>query len=166
MSLPAMSIAKPMPTVSRRPWPLWMGLLLVTLIMLAVAWQRQQPPVAEQSVELKWQRLLRFEDRPGGDIAIIDAKNRQEVARLQGEHGFARGALRTLARERMRRELGPELPFELSAYVDGKLVLRDPATGERIHLEAFGASNVAVFAQLHHIGLTAQSSSSSPGASP
>ncbi|MEY3665981.1 MAG: hypothetical protein RLZZ153_2163 [Pseudomonadota bacterium] len=160
-----MSVIKPLPTVSRRPWPLWVGLLLVTLIMLAVAWQRQQPPAPEQSVDLKWQRLLRFEDRPGGDIAIIDAKNRQEVARLQGEHGFARGALRTLARERLRRDLGPELPFELSAYADGKLVLRDPATGERIHLEAFGPSNVAVFAQLQRIGLTAQSSSS-PGVSP
>ena len=124
-----MSIIKPVPTVSRRPWPLWMGLLLVTLIMLAVAWQRQQPPAPEQSVDLKWQRLLRFEDRPGGDIAIIDEKSRQEVARLQGEHGFARGALRTLARERMRRDLGPELPFELSAFVDGKAHAPRPGSG-------------------------------------
>jgi putative photosynthetic complex assembly protein len=80
------------------------------------------------------------------------------VALLQGEHGFARGALRTLARERLRRNLGPQTPFELSAYVDGKLVLRDPATGERIHLESFGAGNAAVFAQLHRVGLPPSSS--------
>jgi hypothetical protein len=43
-------------------------------------------------------------------------------------------------------------------YVDGKLVLRDPATGERIHLESFGAGNAAVFAQLHRVGLPPSSS--------
>ena len=112
--------------------------------------------------ELKWQRLLRFEDRPGGDIAVIDANNQREVALLQGEHGFARGALRTLARERLRRELGSQTPFELSAYVDGKLVLRDPATGERIHLESFGAGNAAVFAQLHRVGLPSSSQGVKP----
>lgn len=148
-----MSIVKPMPTARRRPWPLWLGLTLVALIIVAVAWQRQQPVQAESMGELKWQRLLRFEDRPSGDIAVIDANNQREVALLRGEHGFARGALRTLARERLRRELGPQTPFELSAYVDGKLVLRDPATGERIHLESFGAGNAAVFAQLHRVGL-------------
>jgi hypothetical protein len=42
--------------------------------------------------------------------------------------------------------------------VDGKLVLRDPATGERIHLESFGAGNAAVFAQLHRVGLPPSSS--------
>jgi hypothetical protein len=29
-----------MPTVRSRPWPLWLGLALVVLIMAAVAWQR------------------------------------------------------------------------------------------------------------------------------
>ena len=153
-----MSIVKPMPTVRSRPWPLWLGLALVMLIMAAVAWQRQQPVQQEPLGDLRWQRLLRFEDRPGGDIGVIDAATQKEVAVLQGEHGFARGALRTLARERLRRNLGPQTPFELSAYVDGKLVLRDPATGERIHLESFGAGNAAVFAQLHRVGLPPSSS--------
>lgn len=162
MNAPAMSIVKPVPTVRRQPWPLWMGLLLLGITVLLVAWQRQQPMPPEPAADLRWQRLLRFEDRPNGDIAIIDAQIGAEVARLKGEQGFARGALRTLARERMRRNLGPQLPFELSAHRDGKLVLRDPATGERIHLEAFGASNTAVFAQLQTAGLNP--STFSPGA--
>ena len=153
-----MSIVKPMPTVRHRPWPLWLGLALVALIMVAVAWQRQQPVQAAPMGELKWQLLLSFEDRPGGDIGVINATTQKELALLQGEHGFARGALRTLARERLRRNLGPQTPFELSAYVDGKLVLRDPATGERVHLESFGAANAAVFAQLHRVGLPPSSS--------
>jgi len=58
--------------------------------------------------------------------------------------------------------LAQSCPFELSAYVDGKLVLRDPATGERIHLESFGAGNAAVFAQLHRVGLPSSSQGVKP----
>lgn len=165
MSAASMAVVKPLPTVRRRSWLLWVALGVLTLTLLTVGWYRQQSPPSEALGALKWQRLLQFQDRPNGDIAVVDARSGQEVARLRGEQGFARGALRTLARERMRRELGPEMPFELSAYVDGKLVLSDPATGQRIHLEAFGASNAAVFAQLQDIGLSS-SSSLSAGAQP
>ncbi len=161
MSPGTMAVIKPLPTVRRRPWPLWLAVGLLALALLAVAWYRDQSPPDIVLGPVKWQRLLHFQDRSNGDIAVVDARSGQEVARLRGEQGFARGALRTLARERMRRDLGPDKPFELSAYVDGKLVLRDPATGQRIHLEAFGASNAAVFAQLQDIGLTTSSSSSS-----
>jgi putative photosynthetic complex assembly protein len=157
-----MSIVKPVPTVQRQPWLVWMALLMVALIVAGVAWQRQQPAPQESLGQLRWQLSLRFEDRPNGDVAVIDASKQTEIALLQGEHGFARGALRTLARERMRRDLGPQTPFELSAYQDGKLVLRDPATGERIHLESFGAGNAAVFAQLHRVGLPPSSQGVKP----
>jgi putative photosynthetic complex assembly protein len=160
MSHTAMAVLKSLPTVRRRPWPLWLALGLLAMALLAVSWYRSQSPPGLELGPIKWQRLLHFQDRANGDIAVVDARSGQEVARLRGEQGFARGALRTLARERMRRDLGPDMPFELSAYVDGKLVLRDPATGERIHLEAFGASNAAVFAQLQDIGLSISSSSS------
>jgi putative photosynthetic complex assembly protein len=162
MSLAAMAVVKPLPTVRRRPWLLWLALGFLSLTILSVAWYRHQEPQVLELGPVRWQRLLRFEDRPEGDIAVVDAAHGREVARLRGEQGFARGALRTLARERMRRGLGPDVPFELSGYADGKLVLRDPATGERIHLEAFGHSNAAVFAQLQDIGL----SSSSQGVQP
>ncbi len=164
MSAASMAVVKSLPTVRRRPWLLWVALGSLTLTLLTVGWYRQHSAPSQATGAVKWQRLLHFQDRPNGDIAVVDARSGQEVARLRGEQGFARGALRTLARERMRRDLGPEMPFELSAYVDGKLVLRDPATGERIHLEAFGPSNAAVFAQLQGIGLS--SSSSSAGAQP
>lgn len=163
MNASAMAIVKPLPTVRRKPWLLWLAVLLLAATMLAVAWYRHQEPAAESLGPIKWQRMLRFEDRPEGDIAVVDAQLGREVARLRGEQGFARGALRTLARERLRRGFGPELAFELSAYADGKLVLRDPVTGERIHLQAFGQSNVAVFAQLQDLGL---SSSLSTGVRP
>lgn len=97
-------------------------------------------------------RSLRFEDRSDGSVAVIDGKTGLEIERVQGEAGFLRGALRALARERRKRELGPEAAFELIARADGRLTLSDPATGERIDLESFGPTNAGTFARL----LTAQ----------
>jgi putative photosynthetic complex assembly protein len=93
-------------------------------------------------------RSLRFEDRADGSVAVIDARSGREVERVQGEAGFIRGALRALARERRKRDLGAEAPFDLIGRADGRLTLTDPATGERIDLESFGPTNAAAFARL------------------
>lgn len=132
------------------PWPIWALGALLLLTLAAVAWQSRigGGPVAQETASVQWQRSLRFEDRPNGDIAVIDAASLREVARFQGEQGFLRGSLRALTRERQRRGLGPQAPFELTGHVDGRLTLRDTATGQRIALESFGPTNSAVFAQL------------------
>ena len=93
-------------------------------------------------------RLLRFEDRPNGDIGVINAQDGSELARFSGEQGFMRGALRAMARERKRRDIGPMDPFELHARTDGRLTLIDPATHMRLDLESFGPTNAGLFAQL------------------
>ena len=132
------------------PWPIWAvgGLLVLTLAV--VTWQSQigGGPVKEDLPSVQWQRSLRFEDRPNGDIAVLDATTQREVAHFQGEQGFLRGSLRALARERQRRGIGPQMPFELTGHVDGRITLRDTATGQRIALESFGPTNSAVFSQL------------------
>lgn len=123
------------------------ALVLVSLISVAVVrWSGMSvhtpdaPPVAT--------RLLRFEDRPDGSIAVIDAASGRLLERVQGEQGFLRGSLRALARERRMREVGALPPFELAARADGRLTLSDPATGARLDLESFGPTNAAVFARL------------------
>lgn len=132
------------------PWPIYAlgAMLLATLAV--VAWERYQHVNAPAPVEVAaaWERTLRFQDTPEGDIAVIDAGTEQVVARYQGEHGFLRGSLRALARERALRGLGPAQPFQLIGHVDGRLTLRDPATGQRIALESFGPTNAAVYARL------------------
>jgi putative photosynthetic complex assembly protein len=94
------------------------------------------------------QRSLRFEDRPDGSVAVLDAASGVQIDAVHGEAGFLRGALRAMARERRKQGLGAEQAFELIARADGRLTLADPATGERIDLESFGPTNAAAFARL------------------
>jgi len=126
----------------------WLGSLLL-LVLLAVGWARWQGVSASfETAPPSWQRTLRFVDTAEGDVLALDAASGTPVARFVGEQGFVRGTLRALARERSRRGLGPEAPLQLTALRDGRLILQDPSTGERIGLEAFGATNLAVFAAL------------------
>ncbi len=139
------------------PWPVWAMLAVAVLSLVAVSLQRLAGGPVAEAATVSWERRLHFEDRPNGDVAVLDAQDRREVARFQGEQGFLRGALRTLARERLRRGMGPSEPFVLSGHSNGRLTLSDPATGTRIALESFGPSNVAVFAPLRDAGRTPQS---------
>jgi putative photosynthetic complex assembly protein len=92
-------------------------------------------------------RALRFVDRADGGIDVLDAASGRVIDRAHGEQGFLRGTLRGLARERRRRRLGSDMPLQLQRRADDRLQLLDPATGERIDLDAFGPDNAAVFAR-------------------
>lgn len=91
-------------------------------------------------------RLLRFEDMPDGGILVLDHARGDRLAVMTGEQGFLRGVLRSLMRERRRSGMDLRAPLELVARADGGLTLADPSTGQRIELESFGPSNLAVFA--------------------
>jgi putative photosynthetic complex assembly protein len=94
-------------------------------------------------------RDLLFEDRADGAVAIHDADNGELVTVLEpGTNGFVRGAMRGLARERKREDIGMAPPFRLTRWSDGRLSLQDPSTGREIYLEAFGPTNADSFAQL------------------
>jgi putative photosynthetic complex assembly protein len=97
-------------------------------------------------------RLLRFEDRPDGSVAVIDARTGHQVHAVTGEAGFVRGTLRGLARERKRAGGGPEQPFELIARADGRFTLQDPVTGRRVDLDSFGPMNASGFVELLRAG--------------
>ncbi len=123
------------------------GLVLASLLaVVAVRWSGTSIHAPDASAALT--RSLRFEDRPDGSVAVLDAREGTEIERVQGEAGFLRGALRALTRERRMRDLGPETAFELIGRADGRLTLHDPATGVRIDLESFGPTNAATFARL------------------
>jgi putative photosynthetic complex assembly protein len=92
---------------------------------------------------------IRFTDERDGSVSVRDSRDGRMVASLApGTNGFARSVMRGLVHERKRRGLGPAQPFRVSQWADGRLALEDPATGRTIDLDAFGAPNEAVFAQM------------------
>ena len=121
--------------------------MLATLILVAVV-RYSGVDIRHADSPSQQVRLLRFADMDNGDIGVVNAQDGSELARFSGEQGFMRGALRAMARERKRRDIGPMDPFELHARTDGRLTLIDPATHMRLDLESFGPTNAGLFAQL------------------
>jgi putative photosynthetic complex assembly protein len=95
---------------------------------------------------------LRFEDRDDGSIAVINAASGAVLDTFAaGTNGFLRGTLRALAHERHRTGLGSQPPFRIVKFSDGRLALEDPSVGNRIYLDAFGATNAAPFDHLYRL---------------
>ncbi len=95
------------------------------------------------------ERSLRFADAPDGGITVIDATTNTVAAELiPGSNGFLRGALRALSRSRMAAGMGPEAPFRLVRYEDGRLVLHDPTTSQHVTITSFGPTQIESFDQL------------------
>ena len=125
------------------------GLVLATVLTVAAV--RFTGIGAQHLVEAPTvaSRDFRFEDRPDGSIVVLDARNSRVVDTVSpGTNGFLRGTMRGLARERMRRSVGPQAPFRMTGHADGRLTLEDPATGRRVDLGSFGPTNAAVFAHI------------------
>lgn len=127
-------------------WVLWTTAFLLVFIIGAVALVRITGNGPDQlAAATVSERLLRFEDSPGGGVAVIDGETGKLLATVTGEQGFFRGALRALTRDRTARKIGSEQPFKLIARTDGRLTLFDPMSGQRIDLDSFGPTNAAVF---------------------
>lgn len=130
------------------------GLLLLTALIAAAATRLSGVDIRTPDAAAKHTRMVRFEDRPDGRVVAIDATRNRQIAEYVGEQGFVRGTLRGLARERRLAGASSAEPFELIARVDGRLTLRDTATGRRIDLESFGPANAGAFARLLHADAT------------
>ena len=124
------------------------GFALLAAVAGTVVGPSGRDPVSQPISE----RLLRFEDRADGAVLVFDATanptdiNATPIDVATGQNGFLRGVLRGFARTRRADAIGDAAPFRLTAWADGRLTLQDPATGRHTDLEAFGESNVAVFA--------------------
>jgi putative photosynthetic complex assembly protein len=144
--------------MSTPPFPrgalLAVGALLLAALAGVAAVRLAGADIRAPDAPPSFTRELRFEDRPDGSVAVIDAGSNRVVDTVTGEAGFFRGTLRGLARERRRLGLGPEAPFQLIGRADGRLTLADPATGQRVDLESFGPTNAAVFARFLTVGAT------------
>ena len=143
------SDVKPFP-----PGVLWSAaaLLALTITLAAVARHtgstltdvNQSPPVRTL--------VLNFEDRRDGGITVLDVERGKVLEVLPpGTSGFVRTVMRSLARDRRSEGRGPETPFHLTRWADGRLTIDDPATGGHVDLGAFGSMNTASFARLMEV---------------
>ena len=136
---------------------LGIGVLLAgTMLLIALARSSNVGLLSAQQVEPGAQAAapreaatLRFIDRADGAVVVERASDSAQVAVLGADGtGFIRGVLRGLARERRMRGIDAQPPFELVRWSDGRLTLKDTATGRLIDLGAFGPTNLDAFAQL------------------
>ncbi len=121
-----------------------LGFAIVAAFVGRVTHAGAYTPTATQLAE----RDLLFYDRADGAVLVETPADHQIVQVFEGEQGFLRGTLRGFARTRRLAGLGPDHPFRLARWSDGRLTLDDPSTGEHVELMAFGPSNSGVFAPL------------------
>jgi putative photosynthetic complex assembly protein len=125
------------------------GLAILILGSLLLAgysqWEKNQQPET-QVVGWLQKRALLFSDGADGSVWVTDVQSGQRLAPIEGEAGFARGVLRSLAQARMRAGGSAAEPFWLSVNAQGGLTLADPVSGRQVDLTSFGPSNLAVFA--------------------
>ncbi len=121
-----------------------LALSLATAIVVPLSGERARGPEGEHLLS----RELRFQDMPDGGVEVTSGQGARVTVLEPGSNAFVRGALRALVRERRRDELGPEVPFRLTVWEDGRLTLDDPLTGESVDLRAFGRTNAEAFARI------------------
>jgi putative photosynthetic complex assembly protein len=142
------------------PLPVLLGAGAMILISLAVAYGARQAHLAAPKVAQRppLETIdVRFEDRPDGAIAVLEATSGREISVVPPRsNGFIRGVMRGMFRGRKLEALGREGSFRLSREADGRLSLVDPQTGRRIDLDSFGPTNSLAFAQLLAAGRAPQ----------
>jgi putative photosynthetic complex assembly protein len=98
-------------------------------------------------------RSLTFTDQADGGILVHDAETNTVATTLPpNSGGFVRGSLRALTRKRRLADIGAEVPFVLTRYDDGRLVLYDPETKAQVSISSFGPTQVATFDSLLVVG--------------
>ena len=132
------------------------ALLAAAAIFVVLSLAVSMNLIGTQTVDLSQQRTavvtrpLIFRDGAGGAIAVYDQGASEPFVVLPREgNTFMASALRLMGQNReLRTKAGPEAPFTLTLWSDGKLSLSDTATGDTLELAAYGPTNAKTFAQL------------------
>ncbi|MEM6488551.1 MAG: photosynthetic complex assembly protein PuhC [Pseudomonadota bacterium] len=94
-------------------------------------------------------RLVAFESTDEGVLVVRDADTGDQISSLlESDGGFLHNLVAVLSKQRRRHAVDTALPYQLSAHTNGRVSIRDPATGRVIDINAFGANQVETFAAL------------------
>lgn len=126
------------------------ALVLFSLALATVARLTGYQPAAtpDDSVPVVAERMIRIVGSADSSAKVMDEQGAIVADLGPMEAGFISGVHRALARERMLNKIEGNPPVRLVQFADGRLALRDPATGWRAELIGFGDTNRDAFRAL------------------
>jgi len=125
------------------------GSMIALALALATFGRMIGPDMSMKQAAPVMSRNLRFADLADGTVGVTNADTGRLVDIIgQGKDNFVRATMRGLVQQRKREDLGPDVPFRLTRWTDGRLTLTDPDTAREVELEAFGITNEEAFAHL------------------
>jgi putative photosynthetic complex assembly protein len=130
------------------PWCV-AAMMLVVVLLIAAGGRRELADSTPSLADPRASVQLWFVDRDDGGVDVLAANGGRKIAEFApASNGFARGVLRSMARQRRLSGIDRAPPFVLLERADGGLSLHDPQTGRQVSLDAFGPDNRRVFAVL------------------
>jgi putative photosynthetic complex assembly protein len=139
----------------REKIPRWLlraifGMLVLVLALVSYARLTDMPLSAAPptDVAVVKERVLHIYGDISGEATVLDAGGSVVADLSSDEGGFVAGVWRALALKRRQAGVDPNAPVRLIGYADGRIQLRDPATGWRAELIGFGEDNREAFARL------------------
>ncbi|MEL6196749.1 MAG: photosynthetic complex assembly protein PuhC [Pseudomonadota bacterium] len=135
--------------------PGWAGIagglvMVLTLILTTVATLSRDPAprAATHDTPIHASRTVTFEPVDSG-LIVRDVDTGEEVAALiDADGGFIHNVVRVLNKERRRYGVGPDEPYAITGYINGRVSITDLSTGRVIDINAFGSNQVDSFRNL------------------
>lgn len=125
-------------------------LVVICLAAVTAATVSDRPLVATapEGVAIVQERAIKLYGNMDGSAQVYDADGTLIADLAPDKGGFIAGIASVLVRERGKIGLPADLPIRLVRFADGRLGLRDDATGWHAELIGFGIDNFSSFARL------------------
>ena len=125
------------------------ALLLFTLLVVGYSRLSDMPllGVPDASPVVK-ELVLDFQKKEDGSIVILNEEGIEMINSKVGSNGFISVVHDGFSYERKKKNIRGNTPVKLVLHEDGRLTIVDESSSRDMHLNSFGAMNVAVFGQL------------------
>jgi len=125
------------------------ALLLFTLLVVGYSRLSDMPllGVPDASPIVK-EVVLDFQKKEDGSIVILNEKGIEMINSKTGPNGFISVVHDGFSYERKKKNIKENAPVKLVLHEDGRLTIVDDSSSWEMHVNSFGAMNVAVFGQL------------------
>lgn len=125
------------------------GLVLATVLMVSYAVVTDRPHEAQiHTADVVRDLLIEIKARPDGGTIITAMDGSILADTPSNQSGFISVVRNALAFERKRHGVTENPPVHLIRFADGRIGLRDDATGWKINLIGFGQDNSAAWRKI------------------